>query len=129
MKLSTLLAAAALCMTSGAALADSYGNDDKPAHTDVSYDYVADAKGMTVYIFDNDAWEKSSCYDGCAADWPPFHAKKDAVAYGHFTVMKRADNSYQWAWQGKPLYYWKGDKNPGDTYGDGMGGLWHVVYH
>lgn len=129
MKLVTQRAAATFSMPSAVALADGCGNDEKPAYTDVSYDYVADAKGMTLSIFDNDAWEKPICYDGCAADWRPLSAKKDAVAYGHFTVMRRSDNSYQWAWQGKPLYYGKGDKKLGDSYGNGMGGLWHLVYH
>jgi len=129
MKFTTFFAASALSMIAGAVSADSYGNAyHAPASADAGYNMLADATGMTLYIFDNDSHEASKCYGGCAADWPPFYAKSDAAPYGHFTVHKRTDDTYQWVWQGKPLYYWRGDKKPGDKGGDGMGGYWHVVY-
>ena len=30
-------------------------------------------------------------------------------------------------YKGLPLYYYKGDKNPGDTNGNNIGGVWSVV--
>jgi hypothetical protein len=33
----------------------------------------------------------------------------------------------QWGWNGKPLYYFAGDRGPGDVEGDGLGGVWHAV--
>ena len=129
MKLVTLFAASALSMMAGFASADNHGKYyGTPAPTDAGYEMLADAKGMILYTFDNDEHEVSKCYGGCEADWSPFYAKSEAVPYGHFTLHKRTDDSYQWVWQGKPLYYWRGDKNPGDKGGDGMGGLWHVVH-
>ena len=33
----------------------------------------------------------------------------------------------QWARDGKPLYVFAGDGQPGDAKGDGTGGVWHAV--
>jgi predicted lipoprotein with Yx(FWY)xxD motif len=33
----------------------------------------------------------------------------------------------QWAYDGKPVYMFQGDKAKGDMAGDGMGGAWHVI--
>ena len=41
--------------------------------------------------------------------------------------MTRKDGAEQWAFKGMPLYYWAGDSKPGDTNGDGVGGVWHVL--
>ncbi|MCL4393531.1 MAG: hypothetical protein M1482_01745 [Chloroflexi bacterium] len=30
-------------------------------------------------------------------------------------------------YDGHPLYYYAGDKSPGDVKGHGIGGLWHVL--
>lgn len=138
MKLATLVAASALSLTTGFAVAAGYSSQagayDKPRAEapspaqNVAYNLLRDANEMTLYIFDNDAPQKSNCYAGCATDWPPFYAAADATPYGNFTVIARTDGTYQWAWKGQPLYYWSGDQNPGDTGGDGIGGIWHVVY-
>ncbi len=40
--------------------------------------FLVDAKGMTLYIFDNDKERgKSTCYGGCAETWPPFTPKPE----------------------------------------------------
>ncbi|MFD2261151.1 hypothetical protein [Chelativorans composti] len=46
---------------------------------------------------------------------------------GKFSVIKRKDGTSQWAYNGKPLYLWAGDKKPGETSGDGVGGVWHIA--
>jgi len=33
----------------------------------------------------------------------------------------------QWGWNDKPLYYFAGDRAPGDAEGDGLGGVWQAV--
>jgi len=33
----------------------------------------------------------------------------------------------QWGWNGRPLYRFVGDALPGDTNGDGTGGVWRAV--
>jgi len=42
-------------------------------------------------------------------------------------AIERKDGSKQWAKDGKPLYFWVGDTEPGETNGDGVGGVWHVA--
>jgi predicted lipoprotein with Yx(FWY)xxD motif len=44
------------------------------------------------------------------------------------TTVERKDGAKQWAKDGKPLYFWMGDTEPGETNGDGVGGVWHVAH-
>lgn len=37
------------------------------------------------------------------------------------------DGTMQWAYDGKPLYTYAKDKQPGDTTGDTLMGVWHVA--
>ncbi len=83
--------------------------------------------GMTLYVFDKDTGGVSSCYDACATNWPPYAAKEGDVAKKDWTMVKRKDGSLQWAYDGKPLYFFAKDTKKGDKVGDGMGGVWHVV--
>ena len=41
---------------------------------------MTDSASRTLYTFDKDAANKSNCYGGCAAAWPPFFAKDGASA-------------------------------------------------
>ncbi|WP_028957558.1 hypothetical protein [Sulfitobacter sp. 20_GPM-1509m] len=118
MKLLTLITGAALFVAATTAIAAPAG---------MSGGVLADGKGMTLYIFDKDAPGTSNCYAGCAANWPPFVAKAGASADGDFSLVTRKDGAEQWAFKGMPLYYWAGDSKPGDTNGDGVGGVWHVL--
>ncbi len=86
-----------------------------------------DGQGMTLYTFDNDGKDKSSCYDQCAKAWPPFVAAADAKPEGKWTIVDRTDGTKMWAYGGKPLYTFVKDKKPGDVTGDMVGGLWHVA--
>ena len=83
-------------------------------------------KGMTLYVFDKDAKDKSNCYDACAKLWPPYFAKGKAKGEG-WTEIKRKDGTKQWAYDGKPLYYYADDKKAGDAKGEGFKGVWHTV--
>lgn len=88
---------------------------------------LADAKGMTLYVFDKDAGGVSACYDDCAVKWPPYLGKADDKMTEGWTLVDRTDGTKQWAYDGKPTYYFAGDKAKGDATGDGMGGKWHVI--
>ena len=54
-------------------------------------------------------------------------AAADAVADGDFTIVDRTDGTKMWAFKGMPLYLWIKDTKPGDTTGDGVGGVWHTA--
>jgi predicted lipoprotein with Yx(FWY)xxD motif len=85
------------------------------------------SNGMTLYSEDTDTNGKSMCNGTCAQNWPPLTAAPDAKPVGDFTVITRDDGTLQWAYKGKPLYFWKGDKQPGDTTGNGVAGRWHTA--
>ena len=89
---------------------------------------LAAKNGMTLYTFDKDSAGKSNCYDNCAASWPPYLVAAGTDLSGDgFSSVERSDGTQQWAKDGAPLYFWAGDAEPGDTNGDGVGGVWHIV--
>lgn len=87
---------------------------------------LTDENGMTLYTFDNDSAGTSTCYDGCDGSWPPYLATSGASVDG-LTTIERRDGTMQFAKDGAPLYLWVGDSEPGDTTGDGVGGVWHIA--
>lgn len=88
---------------------------------------LTDAKGMTLYIFDEDKSGETVCYAKCAKNWPPLRAAEGAQPMGAFTLVERKDGGHQWAKDGKPLYTWTKDKAPGDVTGDNFRDIWHVA--
>ena len=88
---------------------------------------LRDPQGKTLYIFDKDSGGVSACYDGCAANWPPYLAPQGAKATDKLTLHPRKDGRMQWGVGGKPLYYYTPDTAAGDAKGDGVGGVWHVI--
>lgn len=83
--------------------------------------------GMTLYIFKKDKPGSSSCVDKCASNWPPYLAAEGTKADAPFSIIERPDDTYQWAKNGMPLYYWTKDRKPGDTGGEGINGVWSVA--
>ncbi|MCW5655757.1 hypothetical protein [Hydrogenophaga sp.] len=84
---------------------------------------------MTLYTFDRDAAGsgKSVCNGPCATNWPPLMASANDSASGDYTVITRDDGQKQWAFKGKPLYYWVRDTKPGDMTGEGFNGVWRTA--
>ncbi len=93
----------------------------------VSSGVMANKDGKTLYTFDKDVASKSNCNGGCATAWPPFVVANPALAGGDFSIVKRDDGAAQWAYKGKPLYFFAGDAKAGDVKGDKQGGVWHVI--
>jgi predicted lipoprotein with Yx(FWY)xxD motif len=93
--------------------------------------YLADGKGVTLYQYARDGKDSSNCIEGCAINWPPFHTDPAAVGKGlekeDFAVITRSDGRKQTTYKGMPLYYFKNDKYPGDTFGQGIGNVWFLV--
>jgi len=92
---------------------------------------LADAKGMTLYTFDNDTTPgKSACNDQCVQYWPPLLASSDAKSTGEWTVITRDEGAKQWAFKGKPLYTFVKDAVPADFNGNGVPKdkpVWHCA--
>ena len=85
--------------------------------------------GMTVYTFASDKGDgKSVCTGSCARKWPPvMPAAGTATPAAPLSIITRDDGTKQYAWKGKPLYYYAEDKKPGDTTGHEVGRSWFVV--
>ena len=93
--------------------------------------YLADGKGITLYSFSRDEKNISNCNEGCAVNWPPFYFEPTAVIKccesSDFAAITRTDGRDQTTYKGMPLYYFKNDKYPGDTFGNGIGDVWFLV--
>ena len=82
-----------------------------------------------VYVFDSDpiAGGLSNCYGGCAAAWPPVYVTDDtASGVSNLGSITRSDGTQQVTYEGRPLYFYAGDQNPGDRSGDSVSG-WHSI--
>lgn len=125
MKRNTLFAALALPVLLAACA--GYSSPSMPAK--VSGDILTGSSGMTLYTFDRDApgSGKSVCNGPCATNWPPLLVMEGESAGGDYSVVMRDDGRKQWAYQGKPLYYWAKDQKPGDRTGDGFNNVWRVA--
>jgi predicted lipoprotein with Yx(FWY)xxD motif len=84
---------------------------------------------MSLYTFDRDAAGsgKSVCNGPCATNWPPLMADASAAPSGDWSVVTRDDGSKQWAYKGKPVYYWAKDTKAGDRTGDGFNNVWRLA--
>ena len=86
-----------------------------------------DYAGRTLYTFDGDRGNASSCSDACAASWPPLYADAGAVAREPYSILGRDDGLRQWARDGRALHFYAGDAAAGETHGDGEYGRWRVA--
>src|SRR3954453_22877273 len=95
---------------------------------------VVDASGNTLYAFDKDTAGSgsSACYAACATLWPAATLNGQPTAgpglTGALATLTRTDGVKQISLNGRPLYRYAGDGAPGETNGDGFGGIWHVVH-
>lgn len=95
--------------------------------------YLVGPTGMTLYLFANDTAGVSNCNGQCIENWPalavPDGIEPSAVALagGALAVVVRDDETQQATYDGRPLYYFARDTRPGDTTGDGLGGVWELA--
>lgn len=95
-------------------------------------DILVDGEGRTLYLFTPDEAGTPTCYDDCAAAWPPLLAEGEiTVGEGlddsDFSTATRTDGGDQVKIGTWPLYYFAGDAAPGETNGQGLQGIWYVV--
>lgn len=96
---------------------------------------VFDGNGRALYAFTRDARGRSACSGACAAAWPPYIARGSLRAAAGVQkrllgTIRRADGARQVTYAGRPLYYYVGDRRPGEVRCQnvfGFGGLWLVV--
>ena len=96
---------------------------------------LVDSHGRTLYLFKKDHGTRSACFGACATAWPPLRATGkptagNGVNASMVATTKRSDGKPQVTYNGHPLYLFEGDKNPGDTTGQGLnafGARWFVL--
>jgi predicted lipoprotein with Yx(FWY)xxD motif len=94
-----------------------------------------DGRGYVLYVFTHDRPARSTCSGDCAASWPPYLAK-GALRAGAgarqslLGTTTRPDGTKQVTYAGRPLYYYVGDRKPGQILCQNIreyGGLWLVA--
>jgi predicted lipoprotein with Yx(FWY)xxD motif len=96
---------------------------------------LVDSRGRALYLFTRDHKGASRCYGACAAAWPPYYShgstRGDAgTKAGLVGTTKRSDGNRQLTYAGQPLYYFQGDRKPGQITCQNVaefGGTWLVV--
>ncbi|HHH20950.1 MAG TPA: hypothetical protein ENK87_03390 [Nitratifractor sp.] len=82
-------------------------------HTETrTVNYITDTNGKSLYTFDKDSVNKSNCNAGCLKKWPRVVGED-----GAFVSFNK-----------HPLYYFFKDSKAGDTKGDNVKSVWHLVY-
>ena len=100
------------------------GDRDHPGHQ----------SNMALYTLSADPDNASVCTGSCAAAWPPFLVNgPSAVSVpagfpGEVSVIQRTDpDGFQVTLNGRPLYRYAPDQQPGDTKGHLSGGVWQLI--
>jgi predicted lipoprotein with Yx(FWY)xxD motif len=71
--------------------------------------FLVGPEGMTLYRFNADQPDVSNCYEGCAANWPPFTVAEaelprgNAGVVGDLATKERDDGAFQVTYQGNAL--------------------------
>ena len=91
---------------------------------------LTDTKGISLYIYSKDVAGsgQSAVSGGLLAAWPALTLASGAPAggtgvSGALSLITRGDGTKQVTYKGLPLYYWQGDKAPGDVSGQGIAGF------
>ena len=93
-------------------------------------DVLVDGKGRTLYALTKDKGDQSVCSGQCADNWPALKGTATAgsgVRASLLSTSMQADGASQVTYGGKPLYRFAGDAKPGDTNGQGVGGVWFTL--
>ena len=92
------------------------------------------SNGKTLYRFDKDKTDPptSTCVDDCEAQWPPALAPEgdlevQGVDKALVSTLTRKDGTKQLTVAGWALYEFAKDTGPGDTKGQGVGGVWFAA--
>jgi len=136
LSISLLVAVAALLTTPGVSKGSSYAPDRAVYVASSQYGPILFAgKGRALYAFTRDSKGRSVCTGACATSWPPFvvGSRAQAVRGAHTSLLgtvRRVDGTRQVTYGGRPLYYYIGDRRPGQVLCQDVrefGGTWLVV--
>ena len=97
--------------------------------------FLVDSSGRSLYLFEADKSDTSTCTGACAAAWPPLTTTGaptagTGVKASLLGTSKRDDGKMEVTYNGHPLYYFANDTAPGDLKGQGVdafGAEWYAV--
>jgi predicted lipoprotein with Yx(FWY)xxD motif len=127
-----------LAMLAAAALVPAATSATRPTLTTHASSYgkvLFDGRGFALYAFTRDHG-KSACYRACAKAWPPYYAPKGSLTVGKglkrslLGTVRRKNGRRQVTYAGRPLYYYVGDRSPGQILCQNVfeyGGRWLIV--
>lgn len=104
----------------------------KTASTPVGKVLVA-GNGHTLYLFKADTSTKPTCTGSCSMTWPADTTNGKPQGAGGVnaamlaTTTAPSGHAEQVTYHGHPLYYFSGDKAPGQVHGQGLQHLWYAV--
>ena len=142
----TRRAATALALTLAAAIATLLHPSSSTAsavkHTPVASSatsslgrILVDGQGRTLYLFEKDTMDTSTCAGSCAGYWPPLLTTARPLAAtgvraGLLGTTRRTDGTLQVTYNHHPLYRFKLDAKAGQTRGQNLhsfGADWYVL--
>ena len=96
---------------------------------------LVDGSGRTLYLFEADKGDASTCYDTCAQAWPPLLTSGAPMSgtganAADLGTTTRKDGTVEVTYHGHPLYHYVADTKAGDTNGQGLnqfGAKWYVL--
>jgi len=100
------------------------------------YDRILfDGDGRALYAFTSDPRAQSVCTGACAATWPPYFVAGNVRAGrgsepSLLATIRRSEGGRQVTYAGRPLYYYVGDREPGQVLCQNVvefGGTWLVI--
>ena len=96
---------------------------------------LADGRGRSLYLLEEDPAGGSGCTDMCAVVWPPYLAAggtapvaDSGVRAALLGTVPRPGGGTQVSYGGHALYYYIGDAKPGDTRGQHVEDSWGEWY-
>ena len=95
---------------------------------------LADGRGRSLYLLEEDPASGSRCTEMCAVVWPPYLASGGApvadsgVQTALLGTLTRPGGGTQVSYAGQALYYYIGDARPGDTRGQHVEDSWGEWY-
>ena len=126
----TLVVLAGLLTVAALAVPAASAGGAVSAHPSRFGTILFDGRGFVLYAFTHDTRGKSTCAGACAKAWPPYLVKGAAPKGKLLGTTHRADGTTQVTYAGRPLYYYVGDRKPGQILCQNVsefGGLWLVV--
>ena len=134
MKLTAVLLAA-LALAPGSSWGSSSTGPTLTAHSSRYGTVLFDGRGYVLYAFTRDRAGRSACYGACAKAWPVYFARGTlragrGVKRSLIGATRRRDGRRQVTYAGRPLYYYVGDRRPGQILCQNVpefGGTWLVM--